>query len=543
MKKLLGALAVSAALTGTTFASPFTDVPSSHWAYGAINDVVASGIMKGYRGGMFKGNETVNRYEMAIIVSRLMKKAGGKGVGADVRRTMDRLGEEFMDELDLIGARLTALENAFHEHVTEGGDTGANGFAFSGETRVRWENRTEELAAAVPATKDDNSRFQVRTLLDVEKSVDRADFFIQLEHGKTFGDTFRDTENQDVNLNQAWVNLAVTDNSSLKIGRQAIEIGNGSIFSRHDYLQSPNSFDGWVFSSSYDDISYNVWSLRLDVDTNFDDIDTDVHGLDVNFTDVFEGDLHVHYYHATGASALTRDNLGVRQDTANLGDTLDTYGFAWSRDYEEWDFHVQYAAQSGDNGAANPMDYDGELVNLAVGYDVDEDDKLGLSWTSFSGDDVVANDTSNKAWVDIAGDGHKFLGFADVFAMSNIEDLTFTWDRQVNDRNSFHLAYHMFSLESSRDEANLIGNGLGAWGGVAAAGTPSNGAPAAGNTSVYDDDLGTELDLVWNHKLSNDVSVALGYALFDAGDYFTANNAAGVSPDVDYAWVTASVKF
>ena len=81
--------------------------------------------MKGYRGGMFKGNETVNRYEMAIIVSRLMKKAGGKGVGADVRRTMDRLGEEFMDELDLIGARLTALENAFHEHVTDGGDAGA----------------------------------------------------------------------------------------------------------------------------------------------------------------------------------------------------------------------------------------------------------------------------------------------------------------------------------------------------------------------------------------------------------------------------------
>ena len=186
MKKLLGALAVSTALTGATFASPFTDVPNSHWAYGAINDVVASGIMKGYRGGMFKGNETVNRYEMAIIVSRLMKKAGGKGVGADVRRTMDRLGEEFMDELDLIGARLTALENAFHEHVTDGGDTGANGFAFSGEARVRWENRTEDLTDA--NAKDDMSRFQVRTLIDIEKSVDRADIFVQLAHDKTFGD-------------------------------------------------------------------------------------------------------------------------------------------------------------------------------------------------------------------------------------------------------------------------------------------------------------------------------------------------------------------
>ena len=31
-----------------------------------------------------------------------------------------------------------------------------------------------------------------------------------------------------------------------------------------------------------------------------------------------------------------------------------------------------------------PVDYDGEFVNLAVGYDLDEDDKLGLSWTSYS---------------------------------------------------------------------------------------------------------------------------------------------------------------
>jgi hypothetical protein len=203
--------------------------------------------MKGYRGGMFKGNETVNRYEMAIIVSRLMKKAGGKGVGADVRRTMDRLGEEFMDELDLIGARLTALEGAFNEHVNEGGD--ANGFNFSGEARVRWENRTEDLADA--DAKDDSSRFQVRTLVDIEKSVDRADVFVQLAHDKTFGDT-NNTAEGNVSINQAYANFGLTDSSSLKIGRQAFVRGNGSIIGRYDHLQDPYSYDGWVFSSSYE---------------------------------------------------------------------------------------------------------------------------------------------------------------------------------------------------------------------------------------------------------------------------------------------------
>jgi len=521
MKKLLGALAVSTALTGATFASPFTDVPNSHWAYGAINDVVASGIMKGYRGGMFKGNETVNRYEMAIIVSRLMKKAGGKGVGADVRRTMDRLGEEFMDELDLIGARLTALENAFHEHVTDGGDTGANGFAFSGEARVRWENRTEDLTDA--NAKDDMSRFQVRTLIDIEKSVDRADIFVQLAHDKTFGD-FGQTDptiEGNVNINQAYVNFAVTDNSSLKIGRQAFVTGNGSIIGRYDHLQDPYSFDGWKFSSSYDDISYDVWSLRVADDAT----DTDIHGLDANFTDIWGGDLHVHYYHATGY-------------TGAVDHTLDTYGFDWAKDYEEWDFYVQYATQGG--GTTN-IDYNGTLWNLAVGYDLDEDDKLGLSWTSYSGTDANAAGNGQDAWQHAGlGDAHNFLGFADVLAQQNVEDITFTWDRQVNDKNSFHLAYHIFSLENDTSAAAFLGNGNQGWAGIQTNGGLNQATAANG---VFDDDLGNELDLVWKHTLSNDVNLALGYAAFDAGDYFTANNANGNSPDVTYTWLNATVKF
>ena len=263
--------------------------------------------MKGYRGGMFKGNETVNRYEMAIIVSRLMKKAGGKGVGADVRRTMDRLGEEFMDELDLIGARLTALENAFHEHVTEGGDTGANGFAFSGETRVRWENRTEDLAAAVPAAKDDRSRFQTRTLLNVEKSVDRADFFVQLQHDKTFRCCSLLVLTRQLDLNQAWVKLAVTDNSSLKLGRQELNVVMVQFLD--DMITYKIQIVLKVGYSVLVMMTFpTVYSLCVQqMITCW--TDTDHHGLDLNFTDIFEGDLHVHYYHSTGLNGAVGDTL------------------------------------------------------------------------------------------------------------------------------------------------------------------------------------------------------------------------------------------
>jgi hypothetical protein len=406
----------------------------------------------------------------------------------------------------------------FDEHVNEGGD--ANGFNFSGEARVRWENQTEDLTNT--ALKDDDSRWQGRTLLNVEKSVDRADFFVQLQTDHTFGDGYN-----NVDVNQAWVDLSITDDSSIKLGRQAVEIGNGAIIGRYDHRQNPYSYDGWVFNSSYDDIGYNVWSLRQTAGA----VDTDLHGLDVNFSDVYGGALNAHYYHFTG--------LGT---PATAGNSLDTYGFDYSRDYEEWDFYVQYATQDGDQTAA--IEYDGELLNLAVGYDVDEDDKIGLSYTSYSGDDA-ATAGSNEGWQHLnLGDAHSFLGFADVFAQSNSEDITFTWDRQVNDRNSFHLAYHMFSLENDTTGASFVdaaGLGLRGWTGVQTNGNTLNQGTAA--NGVFDDDLGNELDLVWKHTLSNDVSLALGYAAFDAGDYFTANNANGNSPDVTYAWLNATVKF
>lgn len=61
-------------VTTTAFANPFTDVPANHWAYRAVNKLVASGIAEGYPDGSFKGKNNLTRYEIAIIVSRILDK-------------------------------------------------------------------------------------------------------------------------------------------------------------------------------------------------------------------------------------------------------------------------------------------------------------------------------------------------------------------------------------------------------------------------------------------------------------------------------------
>ncbi|MTI58697.1 MAG: S-layer homology domain-containing protein [Firmicutes bacterium] len=72
MKKIVIAMFLVLALTASAFAASFADVPSSHWAYEAVNKLVASGILSGYPDGTFKGQNNLSRYEIAVVVARVL---------------------------------------------------------------------------------------------------------------------------------------------------------------------------------------------------------------------------------------------------------------------------------------------------------------------------------------------------------------------------------------------------------------------------------------------------------------------------------------
>ncbi|MDI3547042.1 MAG: hypothetical protein PWR10_694 [Halanaerobiales bacterium] len=75
MKKLsifVIAMLLVVALAVPTFANPFTDVPANHWAYDAVNKLVAAGIVEGYPDGTYKGQNNMTRYEMAMIIARAL---------------------------------------------------------------------------------------------------------------------------------------------------------------------------------------------------------------------------------------------------------------------------------------------------------------------------------------------------------------------------------------------------------------------------------------------------------------------------------------
>ncbi|HOO55688.1 MAG TPA: S-layer homology domain-containing protein [bacterium] len=49
------------------------DVPADHWAYRAVNHLIDIGLLGGYEDGMFYGDKPVTRYELSVIISKLVK--------------------------------------------------------------------------------------------------------------------------------------------------------------------------------------------------------------------------------------------------------------------------------------------------------------------------------------------------------------------------------------------------------------------------------------------------------------------------------------
>ncbi len=103
---LTGALVVGAFSTTFAAANPFSDVPEGHWAYDAVAQLAANGVIEGYGDSTFRGDRQITRYEMAQMVAKAMAKNPS---GVD-KAVLDRLVAEFSEELNNLGVRVANLE-------------------------------------------------------------------------------------------------------------------------------------------------------------------------------------------------------------------------------------------------------------------------------------------------------------------------------------------------------------------------------------------------------------------------------------------------
>ncbi len=237
MKKILALAAVAALTAGVSAyaANPFSDVTADDWAYQAVSDLSAQGVVEGYPDGTFKGERNMTRYELAQIVARLMAKEDQ--LNAEQQATLDKLAGEYADELANLGVRVSNLEKK------------VGNISWNGDARMRYTNFSADKA----------DKYDGRIRLNVRGQVNDATY-VQGQFVTNM--YFKDAKNDDGNtsMSQIYVNHNFGKNVAVRLGRQPITFGDQG---------------GWLYGAlnGYDgaQVSYN--NAKLSLTTGFGQLD------------------------------------------------------------------------------------------------------------------------------------------------------------------------------------------------------------------------------------------------------------------------------
>ncbi|WP_019008115.1 S-layer homology domain-containing protein [Deinococcus aquatilis] len=90
----------------------FTDVPAGHWAKDAVDLIVQRGLIQGFPDGTFRGNESLTRYQAALVFYRLLQSGqlSNSSLSSTDLATITAGMQEVSTELAAISTRVTDLE-------------------------------------------------------------------------------------------------------------------------------------------------------------------------------------------------------------------------------------------------------------------------------------------------------------------------------------------------------------------------------------------------------------------------------------------------
>ena len=201
-------LAATAVLGVTTAfaANPFSDVTPDSWAYQAVSQLAQAGIVNGYPDGTFKGQNNITRYEMAQMVAKAM--ANQDRANAEQQAMINRLADEFSNELNNLGVRVARLEDR------------VGNVKVTGDARLRYRD-----------AQDAKSKFDARARVQFNAKVnDRTDAVVRLTSGNFELGNSTTGGNANATIDRAYVNHKFCERVSVKAGRFNQVIGGGLAF-------------------------------------------------------------------------------------------------------------------------------------------------------------------------------------------------------------------------------------------------------------------------------------------------------------------------
>ena len=239
MKKILALAAVAALTAGVSAyaANPFSDVTPDDWAFQAVSDLSAQGVVEGYPDGSFKGERNMTRYELAQIIARLMAKEDQ--LNAEQQATLDKLAGEYADELANLGVRVANLEKK------------VGNISWSGDARMQYQHhKALDLKDGKIQSTDNADDWTGRMRINVSGQVnDQVSVEGRLATNMYFKNAGDD--DGDTTMEKIHVVYQPTDAFSIDLGRTSAGLSQTGIF-----MDDDGQYDGIV--AAYDNGKFNL---------------------------------------------------------------------------------------------------------------------------------------------------------------------------------------------------------------------------------------------------------------------------------------------
>ncbi|WP_440339801.1 S-layer homology domain-containing protein [Megasphaera sp.] len=219
-------------------ANPFVDVPTDSWAYKSVVELADAGIIQGVDGSYFQGERNITRYEAAEMVAKAMAHMDKASV--EQRALINKLADEYADELNNLGVRVSALENR------------VGNVKLSGDARIRFQHQDTSSEASTGYKKDAswdyrvrvraNAKVNDRTTVTYGISTDDINF---ADNGAASdnGNIFTDDAKVDYNFGGDHWNLSVGRTDTYVLGGEnAYGFQYGDVFDRAELKYTNDHF-------------------------------------------------------------------------------------------------------------------------------------------------------------------------------------------------------------------------------------------------------------------------------------------------------------
>ena len=386
MKKILALAAVAALTAGVSAyaANPFSDVTPDDWAFQAVSDLSAQGVVEGYPDGSFKGERNMTRYELAQIIARLMAKEDQ--LNAEQQATLDKLAGEYADELANLGVRVANLEKK------------VGNLSWSGDARMQYQHALNADRKAKDADVwSGRMRINVQGQVNDQVTVNGR-FVNEMD--------FKDGDSSDTSMDRINAKWTPNDATYVTIGRQGVALDVTGTFWDEDAV-----FDGVAAGWDNGKVGVEAGYGR------FKSAENEGKGWSTqDKTEAWYGKLTGHIADAADVSAFYLKNAQKQDQGAQVGENASAWGAGLS--YGIGDFTVDGDYVKTQNTQAG----DAALWTAGLTYGEVDTDKVG-SWSLGAhyvkadkgsmflgctaldmGDQLgYANDTNVKFWVAKAG--------------------------------------------------------------------------------------------------------------------------------------------